>query len=370
MIPELNKKVLKLIDKQISEDRQIGVQVCAYQNGQKIVDTWSGTMGPKDNRPVQPDSLFCCYSAVKGVAATVVHMLVDRGIIQYDDLVTDYWPEFGKHGKDKVTIVEALSHRTGVYRRPTEQDFDISDWEAGIKYVEYAVPSFTPGTKRGYQGQTFSWIVGGIVEKASGVHIRDAIREWIAKPLDVEREMYCGIPDGVEDRLTTIEIWNPDEPGFAPDSEFMKALPRNRDEWGFVNTMKIRKACLPSSNGHFTARALAKMYGALANGGEIEGVRLVSQQRIKDMYRLISEETDIVTQSTGRGGIGYDLGGTKGHKFGPRPTAFGHSGAGGSQGYADPDIGLSIGVTLNKMEWSRDRTIEICEFIRNYLGYD
>ena len=370
MNPDLNEKVETLIKKQVSEGRQIGIQVCAYQHGRKIVDTWAGNMGPDDPRPIQPDSLFYCFSAVKGVASTAVHMLADKRIIEYDAPVTDYWPEFGKHGKDKVTVAEAMSHRTGVYRLPTEQDFDISDWEAGIKYVEDAVPSFTPGTKRGYQGQTFSWIVGGIIEKASGLHIKDIIRDWIAKPLGVENEMYIGIPDGVEERLTTIEVWDPQEFGFPPDSEFFKALPRTREEWEKCNTMKMRKACLPSSNGHFTARALAKMYGALANGGEVDGVRLVSSSRIKDMYRFMSDEVDVVTQSVGRWGIGFDLGGLEGHKFGPRVTAFGHSGAGGSQGYADPDVGLSIAVTLNKMEIPRDRTIEICVLIRNELGFE
>jgi len=370
MIPELNEKVEKLINKQISDGRQIGVQVCAYHYGEKIVDTWAGSMGPDSDRPVQADSLFNCFSAGKGVAATALHILADKGIIEYDAPVADYWPKFGKHGKDKVTVAEALSHRTGVYTSPTEHDFDLHDWEAGIKYVEDAIPSFTPGTKRGYQNLTFSWIVGGIIEKASGSHISDVIRDWIAKPLGVEHEMYAGIPDGVENRLTTIKVWNPEKLGYPPDSEFFKALPRTREEWEKCNDIEMRKACLISFNGHFTARALARMYGTLANGGEIDGVRIVSSSRIKEMQRFVTEDFDVVTLSSGRGGIGFDLGGEKGHKFGPRSTAFGHSGAGGSQGYADPDIGLSIGVTLNMMEMLRDRTIEICELIRNELGYE
>ena len=133
MIPELNQKVLKLIQKQISNGTQIGVQVCAYQYGKKIVDTWAGTMGPEDNRPVQPDSLFHCFSAVKGITATALHMLADKGIIEYNDLITDYWPEYGKHGKEKTTIIQAMSHRTGVYTSPNI-DFNLNDWEAGIKY--------------------------------------------------------------------------------------------------------------------------------------------------------------------------------------------------------------------------------------------
>lgn len=371
---DANNRVQALVDEQVSEKRQIGVQVCAYLYGEKVVDAWAGTMGPGDPRPVQADSLFCSWSTTKGVAATVLHILADKGLIEYDVPVVRYWPGFGKHGKDKITVAQAMSHQAGVYAFPSHFTIeDLIDWEKGIRYVEEAEPAFEPGTKTGYHAYTFGWIVGGIIEGAVGRHIKDVIREEIAIPLGIGDEMYCGIPDGVEDRLTNLEVWDPDEFGIPADSEFNKAMPP--DKWGYINDMRMRRACLPSVNGHFTARALAKMYGALANGGEIEGTMLISKDRIKDMQRLMTEDTDVVLGLPSRNGIGFYLGGLGGERpFGPRPTSFGHVGAGGSVGFADPEVGLSVAVTLNKMMWTLDpsenRTLEICELIRKELGVE
>lgn len=372
-LSDANSRVQSLIDEQVSDNRQIGVQVCAYLNGVKVVDAWAGTMGPGDPRPIQAGSLFCCWSVTKGVAATALHILADKGLIEYDVPVVHYWHGFGKHGKDKTTVAQAMSHQAGVYAFPSHFTIDdLTDWEKGISYVEDAEPAFEPGTKTGYHAYTFSWIVGGIVQGATDRCIRDVIREEIAEPLGIENDMYCGIPDGVEDRLTTLEVWDPDEFGIPADSEFNKAMPP--DKWRIINDMRIRRACLPAVNGHFTAHALAKMYGALANGGEIEGTRLVSKDRIKDMQRLMTEDTDVITGMPSRKGIGFFLGGLKDSLMGLRPTSFGHGGAGGSVGFADPEVGLSVGVTLNKMMWTRDpsqnRTLEICELIRKELGVE
>ena len=148
---ELNEKVKTLIKNQIKKGRQLGIQVSAYQYGEKIIDTWVGIMGPNDSRPVQNDSLFCCASTTKGVTSAALHILADKNILDYDEPVTKYWPEFGKHGKDKITIAEAFSHQTGVYKRPKDRDFDATDWESGLRYIEESKPAFEPRTKTAYQ---------------------------------------------------------------------------------------------------------------------------------------------------------------------------------------------------------------------------
>lgn len=371
MNAELNEKVKNLIEKQVSEKQQIGVQVSAYQYGEKIVDTWAGTMGPNDPRPVQSDSLFCSFSTTKGVAATALHILADKGLIEYDLPVTHYWPEFGKHGKDKLTIAQAVSHQAGVYKTPSLENLEnVTEWEKGLRYVENAVPAYEPGTKTGYHALTYGWIVGGIIEKATGRHIQEVIREEIAKPLGLEDEMYVGIPDGVEDRLTTLDIWDSKSFGIPEDSPFFEAMPH--ECWDKFDLMQFRRACIPAGNGHFTAHALARMYGALANGGEIDGVRLMTPTRIDEMTRLMSDDLDVVLGMVSRKGIGFYLGGPEMESYGPRESAFGHSGAGGSVGFADPDVGLSVGVTLNKMVFAmnpeENRTLEICDLIRKELG--
>jgi CubicO group peptidase (beta-lactamase class C family) len=149
--------------------------------------------------------------------------------------------------------------------------------------------------------------------------------------------------------------------------------------WPHFNGMAFRLASMPGANGHFTARALAKMYGALANGGEIDGVRLVSPERIAAMQVCRTAEVDRVLmipirKNTGffLGGLGPDLEGNLVHgPMGARQTAFGHPGAGGSVGFADPEIGLGVGLTINKMAYplpGQGTTLEICDHIRNLVG--
>jgi CubicO group peptidase (beta-lactamase class C family) len=372
----VNDKVSSLLTQQVADGRQIGVQVCAYKDNKVIVDTFAGSMGPDDPRPVQADSLFLSWSTTKGVAATALHILADKGLIEYDTPVAEYWPEFAKNGKDKITVAQAMSHQDGLHAMPTPFNVSyLTDWNAGIKWVEDGTPAYEPGTQTGYHGITWGWIVGGIVQGATGRHIQDVIQEEIAQPLGIEAEMFVGIPDSVEDRLTTLAIWDIEEieealgklgREFPPD--FRKAMPS--ECWQHSNSMSVRKACLPSGNGHFTARALAKMYAALANEGSIEGGTLVSPDRITHMARVMTEDTDIVVGRRVLKGIGFWLGGEIDGvvgAMGPRITAFGHGGAGGSIGFADPEAALAVAVTLNKMESDLSgtgRTQEICDLIR------
>lgn len=377
----LNAKVRALVDQQLAEGRQLGTQVCAYRNGERIVDIWAGQMGSHDPRPVQPDSLFSSFSTTKGPAATALHILADRGLIDYDAPVAKYWPEFAANGKAKITVAQAMSHQAGLHAAPNPLTIDfVTDWQGALDWIANATPAYEPGTSTGYHAFTYAWIVGGIVQGASGRHLRDVIQEEIARPLGVDGEMYVGIPDGIEDRLTSIKAAPrpagaeaASAPRISPDHDMLKAMPV-RSELNF-NDMRVRKACLPSANGHFSARALARMYAALANGGEIDGVRLVSVERIPSMYRLCTDLPDRVIGRPIRKGIGFFLGGSVDGVHGaqgPRESSFGHAGAGGSIAFADPEVGLSVAVTLNQMQpqsmQGEGVTLEICELIRDQLG--
>jgi CubicO group peptidase (beta-lactamase class C family) len=366
--------VLDLLQQQIAAGSQLGVQVCAYKDGDVVVDCVAGAMGPHDARPVQPDTLFNCFSTTKGVAALAVHMQADRGLLEYEAPVARYWPEFGQAGKENVTVAQAMSHQAGIHYLPDPLPFElVGDWQRGLDYVATAAPAWEPGTATGYHALTYAWIAGGIVEGASGRHIRDVIAEDIAAPLGISSEMYVGIPDGVEDRLGTLVTMEAGEPlPIPPDHDFFRAMPPRMDFT--FNEMRVRKACVPSANGHFSARALARMYAALAGGGQIDGVRLVSEGRIADMQRILTEDVDRVLMMPIPKGVGFMMGGARDAVtgvFGPRSTAFGHSGAGGSTAFADPEVGLAVAVTINKMQASlqgEGPTFEICELIRRELG--
>lgn len=378
----LGERVQGVLEEQIAAGQQVGVQAAAYLHGEKILDVAAGKMGADDDRPVRSDTLFNCFSTTKGVAALAVHMLADRGLLHYDAPVTKYWPEFGANGKEAVTVEQAMSHQAGLHAtpRPLTADF-VCDWQAGLDWVANGVPAWAPGTHSGYHALTYAWIAGGIVERAGGAHISDVVAQEIAAPLGVSSEMYFGIPDGVEDRLATlIEPQTPGALGFPipDDHDFFKAMPPDT-EFSF-NDMRVRRACIPSANGHFSARALARMYGALANGGEIDRARIVSPGRIAEMQRIVTAAPDPVLLGMPlRKGVGFMMGGITEtpygkaqSAYGPRETSFGHSGAGGSTAFADPEMGFAMAVTINQMQMSLQAegpTFAICEFVRRELGF-
>lgn len=373
----LNTLVSELLGRQIADGRQLGVQVAAYLHGDLVVDVWAGSVGPGDDRPVQRDTLFSSYSTTKGVAATALHILADRGEIAYEAPVAKYWPAFAQNGKGEMTVAQAMSHQGGLHAMPNPLTVEfLCDWDAGIRWIEDATPAWPPGSAMGYHAYSYAWLAGGIVQFATGRHIKEVIQEEIARPLGLEGEMFVGIPDGVETRLASLLTPPPSEDlaSLVPDDHPMfQASPRQYPI--DFNDMRIRRACIPSANGHFTARVLAKMYGALANGGEVDGVQLVSQERVGLMRQMQVEGPDkVLFGMPFRRGIGYILGGKLGGihgPMGPRESAFGHDGAGGSIAFADPDVGLSVAVTLNKMHYAlpgEGPTFEICELVRTELG--
>ncbi len=377
----LNDKVQQLLQDQIERGDQLGTQVAAYLHGEPLVNTWAGIADTRAMLPVEADTLFSSFSTTKGVGACAVHMLADRGLLDYDDPVAKYWPEFAQNGKANITIAQAMSHQGGLHRlpRPVKVDF-VTDWEAGLRWIEDLAPAYEPGTKTGYHAVTYSWVAGGIVQKVSGKHIRDFVIEDIARPLGVEGEMYIGIPDDIDEkRLSRLKAAGgggaraglADAPSIPADHPMFDAMPPDSEV--NYNDIRIRRASMAGANGHFTANGLAKMYGALANGGVVEGVRLVSEARIPFMQKVLTRDTDIVTMMPMRKGIGFMMGGlTDGvhGPQGPRETAFGHAGNGGSVAFADPELGLSIAVTLNLMQPGGSLTspaLEICDRIRAEL---
>jgi CubicO group peptidase (beta-lactamase class C family) len=330
-------------------------------------------MGKRDDRPVQPDTLFNCWSTTKGVAAAMVHLLVDRGLVDFDAPVAKYWPAFAQNGKEKVTVTHILAHQAGLHAaRPPYSNETLADWEGNLRYIEQLAPGYEPGTQTGYHSFTYAWTVGGLVEHVTGKRFGEVLHDDLAAPLGLENELFIGIPDGVEDQLATLSALPITQEMLAqirkPGPAYAEAIPPSAT-WSF-NDMTVRKACVPSANGHFSARALARLYGALANGGEVEGIRIISGARIKPMQQLVTDDYDIVLGNRIRKGLGFWLGGGSDgfpSHFGPRPNAFGHSGNGGSTGFADPDLRLGVGVTLNLMQPPISEggvTQDICDLIR------
>lgn len=267
---------------EIGNTKIVGVQVCAYKDGKVIIDTAAGVLGRYDPRPVQPDSLFPVFSATKGITAGMVHWLVDKGKLNFDETIANIWPEFGANGKDLMKVHHVLDHTSGLHNAMADvlqnNPFLLCDWEQSLHHIASCNPETEPGTQQLYHYLSFGWLCGGIIEHASGKKFKEVLEEAIVYPLNVEGELYIGIPPGVESRLATLTLDTDDLEkltAIQARSEIPGSLRQaNITEMAvglpfLFNTLNVRRAIIPSANGHCSARALARYYAALASGGKI-----------------------------------------------------------------------------------------------------
>ena len=356
--------VAKLLRKQIKRYGG-GAAASVYLDGKRVVDIWAGK-ARKDGTPWQKDTMSICYSGTKGVTATAIHMLASDGLIDYDASVADYWPEFAKNGKDRITVRHLLSHQAGLHKLEPLIDglTDILDWDLIVSRLAETEPDFHPGTANGYHALTFGWLVGELIHRVSGLTVPEFVEQRIVTPLELDglyignadREMrrmpdYVGLPPLQRENpapLTTdyrVPFWIP--PGVFRDLArrgvylpYMKELYTHPAFW---------KACIPAMNGVATARSLAKMYAALSLGGELNGVRLVSNEIVRKSAEVQSKRADKVVIYPLHWRLGY-------HRADSFlmdvPQAFGHFGLGGAGGWANPELKLSAALVHNGFPFS------------------
>jgi CubicO group peptidase (beta-lactamase class C family) len=317
------------------------------------------------------------FSTTKGVASTLLHIMVDRGLLDYDDRVAAYWPEFAQAGKAQITIRQVLAHQSGLYhiRRMIDHADRMIDWNYMIRAIERAAPIHAPGTRTGYHGLTYGFLVGEILRRVSGKPFPQLVRDELVRPLHLDG-MYIGAPhEALVDaaKLLTArrgwfrtELLSPERTAlgqagvwwagmgaralrtagieFDPQSMLDALAPRGIDSFDFGAERTLR-AAIPAANGLFTARALAKMYAALAGGGAIDGVRLLSRRTLARATQLQGPTPRLmVIPFDMRWRLGYHgITTTRGI---PR-HAFGHFGFGGSGGWADPRRKLATALIVN-----------------------
>ncbi|KAJ4887879.1 ABC1 family protein [Raphanus sativus] len=276
---DVESKLRKLLVQLGSIQKILGIQVCAYKDGKVIIDTAAGVLGRYDPRPVQPDSLFPVFSVTKGITAGMIHCLVDKRKLKLDQNVGDIWPGFASNGKNTIKVHHVLNHTSGLHNAfdPVgENPLLICDWDECLKRIANSSPETAPGTQQFYHYLTFGWLCGGILEYASGKKFQEILEESIVKPLKIDGELYIGIPPGVESRLATLTLdteelskltsiaSQPELPStFQPEKilQMATSLPV------LFNTLNVRRAIIPAANGHCSARALARYYASLADGG-------------------------------------------------------------------------------------------------------
>jgi CubicO group peptidase (beta-lactamase class C family) len=306
-----------------------------FIDGALAVEACAGVIGPASSDKVHRQTLFNMSSCGKGVAATCVHLLAERGSIDYEDPVARYWPEFGVHGKDRITVRQVLGHRSGIPQTPENYTPALlTDWEAMCAGIAQLRPQFAPGTRTGYQAITFGFIVGELLRRVDGRPIAQFLRDEICVPLHAE-SIYFGVPDEALSRVATIS--DDGIPGRA-------GRPAPIVTADVFNRREIRQASVSSNGAIGTARSLATHYAMLAEGGTLNGVRLLSPERIRLASRLYTADEDVNYHAVIRRGLGYRLGKDTGP--GAEDLAFGHVGD-GMYGYADPARHFAIAYLQN-----------------------
>lgn len=346
-----------------------GAQLCVYRDGRPVVDLWTGRDATND-RPYDGDTLGVLMSCTKGAVAICVRMLVERGELQLDTPVAHWWPEFGQAGKDRITLVELLTHASGLFGFEVDSGMDggaMLDWDRCTRALAAQTPYWTPGTAYLYHFITYGFLIGEVVRRATGKTIGRQVRELIAAPLGID--LWIGLPPEQEPRVAPHMRSGPamTEAGVLATFAGVGLDPANRVLKGLAQTMAAteqlidimagpagRAVEIPAGNGVGNARALARMYAACI--GEVDGVRLLSDTAAQ---RLRAPRTDGLSgpppfpvdpaADPQRFGLGVEL---------PRrlipllgPSSFGHPGAGGRIGFADPDSGLAVGYACNGMLW-------------------
>jgi CubicO group peptidase (beta-lactamase class C family) len=364
-VSEVQEQVQQAIDKLVSSGAERGVQVAVYRDGEQVVDAVAGVADPATGRPVDAGTVFYNFSIVKGAASTVVHVLAERGLFGYDTPVADLWPEFAAHGKGAVTVRQVLDHTAGVPGIPLDTTVeDLCDWDKMCAAIADAELWWEPGTKVGYHAYTFGYILGEVVRRATGKPISQVLREEVAGPLGVADELWFGMPASEHHRLAPLE----DEPGAAemaaqmmasmpPDLPMLRSAPMSLfPSAEFGNRPDTLAADIPAG-GKTSARAIARMYAALL--GEVDGVRLLTPERLAEVTAVSSSGTDEVFGMPTTWGLGYGLGGPGGDA----PTLFGLGGVGGSFACGDTATGTAWAVTKNRVSSDFATSIRLGQLI-------
>jgi CubicO group peptidase (beta-lactamase class C family) len=326
-----------------------GAAVTVYRDGHKVVDLWGGTRDVDGTEPWRPGTAQIVRSATKGVAAAVLLLLHQRGELDLDAPVGEWWPEYQAAGKEHTLVRHLLAHRAGVpvLDRPLTVA-QAADPVLGAEAVAAQAPAWEPGTDHGYHAQTYSWLTGELVRRVTGRPIGAWIADEIAGP--VGADFWLGLPEVGKLAVTETAGALRTRPKRAvsdayadPDSltrRAFAAITPQPDE----NDPVYRAAALPASNGMATADGLARIYASLI--GDVDGgVRLFDPETVELARGEQSAGPDRVLVVGTRFGLGYRLHGSASPLL--SPASFGHPGRGGALGFADPESGVAFGYVTN-----------------------
>jgi CubicO group peptidase (beta-lactamase class C family) len=329
------------------EGLERGARFTLVEAGEVVVDLWAGHADRALAKPFDQTTLTAIFSTTKALAALLIARLVDAGKLAFGQPVADVWPEFGQAGKAAVTVEQALSHQAGLCGFPEPMDPALwFDWDAICAKLAAMTPLWPPGSASGYHPITFGYIAGEIFRRVDGRTIGRALREDLGEPFGLD--LWIGLPESEDDRVADLQR-PPAPPSFgernaATEAAFLTpwsspAAARDETRW--------RRAEIPSANGHATALALAKVMGALANDGWLEGDAILTPALVGELSRERIAGQDLVLPFVMSWGAGVMRNGVE-RPWGPGTQTFGHSGWGGSCAFADPERRLGGAYVMNR----------------------
>lgn len=366
-------EVRDVFERNFAEHGEIGAAFTVYVDGEPVVDLTGGTT--TTGEPYGPDTLQMVFSSTKGATALCAHLLAQRGDLDLHAPVVEYWPEFGQNGKDQIPVSWLLSHKSGLIDTDDRLTYEqMLDWDTVVDALARSAPVWEPGTTHGYHALTYGWLVGEVVRRVSGTSIGAFFAKEVAAPLGLE--FWIGLPDeqrprvsrlvpmqlpggmpmmAAEEGMGTASDGPP--PGglvamldmlLGPDNLVGKALCAPGGAAGDENVWndpRTWSAQIPAANGVTNSRSLARMYAAMV--GEVDGVRLLTDESLNAAIEPQVEGPDAVLMFP----IPFALGFMRHSDFSPfaGPRSFGHYGAGGSVGFADPDRRIAVGYVMNQM---------------------
>ena len=334
---------------------ELGAAVCVVSDGCPVVDLWGGFQDEARTTPWERDTLVNVFSVTKGLVAACLAMLADRGRLDVDAPVAEYWPEFAASDKQHITVSEMLAHQAGLPALRARLPVDAHvDWRSMTEALAAERPWWPPGSALGYHAITWGWLAGELLRRVDGRSIGTFLREEVAAPLGLD--LHLGTPPELDARtapiaagsmgiaLSVLLYWLR-TPGRMPMRLRLLTNPPQRD--AKLDTRAWRAAEMPAINGIANARALAKFYGVLACGGESGSSFLLRPAALARATRTQSEGRDLVFGIRSRFGLGFMLD-SKHLDIATGARSFGHTGSGGAFAFADPERRLAFAYTPNR----------------------
>ena len=335
--------VKELFDQLHGSDREVGSSFAVYKDGNPVIDIWGG-FTDKDQKVVwERNTLANVWSTTKGVAAITLAYAVEKGLLDYEENVSTYWPEFGCNGKEDITVGMLLSHQAGICGSSATKAEDYYDQKLMSNELAQMTPIWEPGTASGYHSMTYGWLTSELIIRITGKTLGNYFREEIANPNEID--FHIGLPASEEFRVAEM-IPFPKETNSSDNhpNDAQVASGRGPNLLKHQNTRQWRESEIPSANGQGCASAIAKLYSLVVTDDESK--KILKDSTIRTMTEERITNRDLVLDVVTRWGSGFIM---NMHKviYGPEDMSFGHSGWGGSCGFGDPVNKIGISYVMN-----------------------